>query len=164
MSIAHLGVDALEGKNALKSYKGVLIQCGSKKLRFNTGNFPDDFMSATIAVMQGDYERCMLSSSVDHFTMDSKAFVWHENACFGEYPVAKANGKNKWDKFSVQIPNKKERRDVYILSDGAVAVSNRGHGRYKILTPDGHQDHTFDSVEEVLKFAEQLKRKVTWEA
>ena len=53
MNIAHLGVIADEGKNALKSYKGVEFRCGSKKLVFDTGNFPDDFVSAVIVVLQG---------------------------------------------------------------------------------------------------------------
>jgi len=167
MRIAHVGVRANEGKTACGTYKGVYVECEGKEVLFNTGDFPNDFMSATIHIMLADYEHAMMSSSVDHFTMDSgHAFAWHENDIMGEYPVKSVRDGSpvpKWDKFSVAIPKKQKRRDIYVLSGGSIVVSDRGNGKASVSTPDDEaQEIPYKEIKDVLDYAEKLKKKVGW--
>ena len=162
---AHIGVDYKEFGS---DYKGVSIDFtkGNKKSKkFMTGNFPDDFMSAKIYLMHNDEIACsFFSSSVDHFTMDSKKkYGWRKNEVFGEYPVFTKNAKEKWDKLSVERTIEEGRRYLYILNYGSVAVLDRTEGQYRIITPDGHKDIQSNNIKKVLDQAEKLKKNIVWE-
>lgn len=165
-SIAHIAVDYSE-KDGVTSYKGVKVICRSGKSItkcFMTGDFPNDYMSATIFVMHGDYAGCMLSSSVDHFTMDANGeFAWHSNGFVGEYPVRAATSDGCWDKLNAQRVRGKGRRNVHILSGGDVVVVDQGRGKFRIFTPDGDPIEKSGPLVEVLGNAARMKRKVVWE-
>lgn len=162
--IAHIGVEYNESEG-VSSYAGVEVRCRDSKTKlFMTGNFPNDYMSATVFVMVGAYETCMLSSSVDHFTMDAKGeFKWHSNGFVGEYPVRAATATGAWDKLNVQRTNGKGRRDMYILYGGDVVIVDHGKGKFKIFTPEGDPIEKEGLLAEVLGSAARMKRKVVWE-
>jgi hypothetical protein len=162
---AHIGVEYKEFGN---NYKGVRIdftQGNKKSKKFRTDNFPDDFMSAKIYLMHADEINCsFFSSSVDHFTMDSKKkYSWRKNEVFGEYPVLTKNAKEKWDRLSVERTIEEGHRDLYVLNYGSVAVLDRTEGQYRIVTPDGNKEVQSDNVNKVLEQAEKLKKKIVWE-
>lgn len=121
--IAHIDVDYDEPKQS--TYRSVgLFARGRKVAKFATGNFADDFVSAIVKLMQSKPLTTMMGSSVDHFTMDGKAWGWHTNKIMGELPYPIREKDEVWHRHT--LAGKAWPRVAIVERNGSKAVVGGG--------------------------------------
>ena len=170
MNIGHISIDCVEFKKKDNGgYKGVEVSVTRTpkkpiKKRFATGDPAADFANAIFWLVSPDspeVEATMLSSSCDHFTMDTDGWGWYENGVLGEL-IKPIGEKGPWHAIVRQF-GKHKGRLIYV-QEGNFVITDNEDG-ITLLSPDGPVEPKgkFKNVAEAQKHCEGLKRVVKWE-